>query len=106
MTCVVGRCTTIGGNAAKGPRSRIGTFSTFEENGSSRIKVIEIRDSWRALRPYWPDNNTRADDDLTRLAMEAAWSLRAGLAAKSAAPTRPPHHHPAERSCNRRRVDG
>jgi hypothetical protein len=47
-------------------------------------RVIEIRDSWRALRPYVPDNNARIDDDITRLAVEAAWSLRAALAAKSA----------------------
>jgi uncharacterized protein DUF6545 len=47
-------------------------------------RVIEIRDSWRALRPYVPDNNGRIDGDVARLALEAAWSLRAGLAAKSA----------------------
>jgi hypothetical protein len=46
-------------------------------------RVIEIRDSWRALRPYLPDNNSRIDDDITRLAVEAAWSLRTALVAKS-----------------------
>lgn len=47
-------------------------------------RVIEIRDSWRALRPYVPDYHGRIDGDITRLAVEAAWSLRAALAAKSA----------------------
>ncbi|WP_290049787.1 MAB_1171c family putative transporter [Amycolatopsis solani] len=47
-------------------------------------RVIEIRDSWRALRPYVPHNNTRADTDVTHLALAAACSLRAALAAKSA----------------------
>jgi uncharacterized protein DUF6545 len=46
-------------------------------------RVIEIRDSWRALRPYLPDSNGRVDDDIARLAVDAAWSLRAALLAKS-----------------------
>jgi hypothetical protein len=46
-------------------------------------RVIEIRDSWRALRPYVRDHAT-IDGDIEGLATEAAWSLRAALAAKSA----------------------
>jgi uncharacterized protein DUF6545 len=47
-------------------------------------RVIEIRDSWRALRPYLPDNPSGTDDDVRRLAVQAARSLRAALAAKAA----------------------
>lgn len=46
-------------------------------------RVIEIRDSWRALRPYLPDNHAGPDADIGCLATEAAWSLRTALAARS-----------------------
>ena len=46
-------------------------------------RAIEIRDSWRALRPYLPDSPTKLDNNINLFAVAAARSLHVGLAAKA-----------------------
>ncbi|MFI5776926.1 DUF6545 domain-containing protein [Nocardia sp. NPDC051570] len=62
-------------------------FRTSELRYLLGRRVIEIRDSWRALRPYLPDNRGTAEDDITQLAAAAASSLYEALEAKSAGET-------------------
>ncbi|WP_433655178.1 MAB_1171c family putative transporter [Nocardia sp. CA-128927] len=59
-------------------------LSTEELHYLLSRRVIEIRDCWRALRPYLSDHPRDAPEDISALAAAAARSLHTALAARAA----------------------